>query len=175
MYARGVVERTPLDRLRPGWAARGAAAALVAISVVATSGACLPDGRACSPGDYQPCTCEGGAAGATLCNSAGSAYGACDCTLLLDAGVDAVAMDGTSPEGDANTHDAAQVDASPCNAATARPIFCPCTDNGQCADGICHTYNGRGQLCTKMCTSNGECPTPQSKGCSMMSFVCAPS
>lgn len=65
-------------------------------------------------------------------------------------------------------------DGSPCNVATGRPIFCPCMENAQCADGVCHTYNGRGQLCTKTCASASDCPMPQSKGCSMMAFVCAP-
>jgi len=128
------------------WCLR-AAAALVALGAILgaalTESACLPDGRPCSPGDYMECTCSGGAAGASRCDPQGSAYGACDCTILVDAAPEAAAIDGAADTG---ALDASAGDGSPCNVATNRPIFCPCTDNGQCADGVCHTYNGRGQL-----------------------------
>lgn len=56
-------------------------------------------------------------------------------------------------------------------------LYEPCTDNAQCASGICRQFNGLGAMvCTEMCTPGGT-PCPVSPGnditCSNAS-VCRP-
>jgi len=56
-------------------------ACLVLVAVICAGPACGSDSeRACTPGQSASCACVNGASGAQICNSAGSAYGACACT-----------------------------------------------------------------------------------------------
>ena len=109
--------------------------------------------------------------GVQTCDSLGSAYGACDCTL--DAGVDAGSSDGAAGDSASNdaTADAAQSDAGRCAGTTNLPQSCPCTDASQCAGGVCHDFGAKGLKCTKPCTQTSDCPPPATK-CSPMSMVC---
>ncbi len=146
-----------------------ASMAILITIVVSASGACTPDGRACSPGDPLPCSCADGHVGVQTCDSLGGAYGPCDCTA-----------DGGASNSDAAVSDAASADASPdasttdaglCVGMTNLPLSCPCTDASQCADGVCHDYGAKGVRCTKHCTQTSDCPPPSTK-CSPMSMVC---
>jgi hypothetical protein len=53
-------------------------------------------------------------------------------------------------------------DASP--DASDLPFGAPCQSDAQCASGVCFDYTVRGTLCTKKCSTNGDCPSP-SPGC----------
>jgi hypothetical protein len=133
--------------------------------------ACLPSGRPCSPGDDIPCSCADGRAGAQVCDNQGSAYGACDCTLL-DAGQDALAMTSDDAEATADAAEVGVVDGGLCSGGTNLPITCPCTLSSQCADNNCFSFNAKGPHCTKPCTSAMDC-APLSTKCNMMG-VCGP-
>jgi hypothetical protein len=139
--------------------------AAIAGSVMVIQSACVPDGRPCSPGDYIDCTCADGRAGGRICDDQGTGYvAACDCTILVP----------PLPEAGAELEAGveASTDSGLCSAPTNRPLFCPCTDGTQCANGICHGYATKGQLCTKACTSDTDCQ-PASPKCSPMAHVCA--
>jgi len=62
---------------------------LLALSLLVTVAACGSDPdpmTACTPGTSASCTCADTRAGAQICNSAGSGYGACECGSPMDGG-----------------------------------------------------------------------------------------
>jgi hypothetical protein len=145
-------------------AAHVAALVVVVGGLVLVTGACLPDGRPCSPGDYIDCTCADGSAGARVCDNQGTGYvAACDCTVLVPPYVYEAGADG---EGGSE----ASTDAGLCSGTTNLPITCPCTDDTQCADHKCYAYPSKGPHCTKNCSSNLDCPPP-ALGCNPM-MIC---
>jgi hypothetical protein len=77
--------------------------------------------------------------------------------------------DAAAPGDAASSNDLAGADAS-----GLLPFMARCTDNGQCASGLCHPYPARGaSFCTIPCTRDGDCPAP-SPGCNGMGVCKAP-
>jgi hypothetical protein len=135
--------------------------AVIGLVVVVVAAACgEPAGRTCYPGDYQACTCGGGAPGYQACDAAGDGYGACDCS-------------GTPPwVADAATDDAAT--GGDCDARTLG-FLCPCSPSGEaCASGlVCFDFPAKGAACTKTCSTASDCPAP-SPGCNNMGVCKSP-
>jgi hypothetical protein len=91
--------------------------------------------------------------------------------LLAGAGVPACADD-EGPGGSAPAADAAP--AAPDGAPGAGlPFLAPCTQNDECASGLCFNFNAKGLHCTHACQSAADCEAP-SPGCSGMNVCKAP-
>ncbi len=52
--------------------------------------------------------------------------------------------------------------------ASDLPLGAPCWDNAQCASGMCFDYAVKGTFCTKLCSSDADCPSPTFMGCNGM-------
>ncbi len=52
--------------------------------------------------------------------------------------------------------------------ASDLPLGAPCWDNAQCASGLCFDYAVKGTFCTKLCSSDTDCPSPTFMGCNGM-------
>lgn len=51
--------------------------------------------------------------------------------------------------------------------ASDLPFGASCWDNAECASDLCFDYKVRGTFCTRICTTNADCPPP-SPGCNGM-------
>jgi hypothetical protein len=130
--------------------ARAAAASVFAFFVAA----CASDGPnadECAPGDFVRVTLADGGAGYMQCASDGGGYAPYD--------------------GDPNVPaDAGDLDAGACDLTEGAHLgvfMCAgCTDDTQCASGlVCFSFaNKGGGRCTRVCTSNADCPAP-ANGC----------
>jgi hypothetical protein len=49
----------------------------------------------------------------------------------------------------------------------------PCTMNAQCDTGLCWDFPSKGPHCSKMCTTDADCPPP-SPGCNPQGVCRAP-
>ena len=125
-------------------------------------GACSEvDRPTCYAGDYESCSCGGGAKGFATCAESGE-YGACVCSGGVP-GIDASARDASPP-----------TEAAP--APSNLGFLEACTANEQCASGLCQNYPARGMLCSKTCTEAtqaADCPPP-SPGCTKNGVCKAP-
>ncbi|MGH7284394.1 MAG: hypothetical protein ACRELY_22945 [Polyangiaceae bacterium] len=137
------------------FARRAACLLVAAIGVSFTASACLPEGRYCSPGDFRSCTTSNGAPGAAMCNDDGTAYGACDSSLLLD---------GSLPPAPDASADTGGGDGGACSGTSNLGFLCPCTGDPSCTSGNCFTFPSKGLFCTQPCTKDSDCPPP-SPGC----------
>lgn len=146
------------------FARRSVALVAVTLGVAAFVSACLPEGRYCSPGDFVSCATTGGTPGAAMCNDEGTAYGACDPSLLLDGSL--------PPAPDAST-DANAGDGGLCSGTGNLAVTCPCTSNSDCASNDCYPFPSRGLFCTQACTKDTDCPPP-SPGCTPKGFCKVP-
>jgi hypothetical protein len=68
-----------------------------------------------------------------------------------------------APQTDAGTApvvtDAAVPDAAPPPPPTLLPFGSTCTVSSGCADGLCLPFKDHGLRCTKICSSNSDCPS----------------
>lgn len=112
----------------------------------------VPAVRVCVPGAQVACACVGGAAGAQVCNSEGSALGTCMCP---DAGTpDAGVIDASVTDADAMAADVSS------DAPVARCVFgYECGATRDCVDGCCREP-GDGGACEPpraSCVRDTEC------------------
>jgi hypothetical protein len=132
---------------------------ILGLGAIATLVACSEDaGQPCYPGDLRACSCADGASGLQACATPDSGtrdYGECQCHVP-DAAVDA-ATDGTGDAADGGL----------------LSFMSPCTDNAQCATGLCFPFNAKGPHCSQHCMVTTDCPPP-SPGCSNMNVCKAP-
>lgn len=119
------------------------------------------NGKACSPSDFVPCTCQNGASGLSRCNAAGTGYDSCTCSDGGPMGT----PEGGKISGDGGARDGAT--------AGSLPFLSPCTTNAECASNDCYPFNMKGPHCTKSCSADGDCPSP-SPGCSPVGICRVP-
>jgi hypothetical protein len=138
--------------------------AMPLFAVLAVVVACSPSYPLCHRGEYQGCSCLGGATGYQACDVTESGYLACTC-------------DGTTPgvDGGRVVADASGEADAPADAASGGAYMTPCGANDACAGAgsICSSFVGRGKICTKPCTQATDCPAP-SPGCNMQGICRAP-
>jgi len=117
-----------------------------------------PNSDACSPGDFERIALADGGASFLQCTAEGGAY---------------VAYDGPDPNAlaDVAVADASGDAPSACDPAAnggKLPFMCfGCTVDGDCAAGlVCFSFpNKGGNVCTRVCSTASQCPTPPSGGC----------
>lgn len=113
--------------------------AFVVVPLFVALGACGKDEPACYAGDYKACTCNNAATGYAVCVADQNQFSGCVC-------------DGTTP-------------GIKCVAGSKG--FLDSCDKGpnECASCVCGFFQKRGgNLCTKNCTADSDCPAP-SPGC----------
>ena len=113
---------------------------------------CDEEARECLPGDYQPCSCDGGEEGFAECDDEGSAYGECVCE------------DGAGGGGGAGGEG---------GSTALLPFMAECEEDPQCETGVCHPFNAKGPHCSHACEMDADCEQP-SPGCNMMGICKAP-
>jgi hypothetical protein len=141
-----------------------------------SSGSSIPEG-ACTPSDP---ACVGATDAGRDSSAAGDGAGnAVDgggdadasCTFTVDdAGVTHGCGRGAMGPGDRDDGGDAGPPPPPDAALDASdlPLGAPCWDNAQCTSGICFDYAVKGTFCTKLCSSNADCPSPPFMGCNGM-------
>ncbi len=82
---------------------------VVLVGLLVACGSEAPTGARCEIGRAQSCACAGGATGAQECSPAG-VWSVCSCAAPVDAGGDAVQLDGTAVDVGADASPAADVD-----------------------------------------------------------------
>ncbi len=116
--------------------AHAAAAACSALAMLVSPG--CHDARACHPGDWVACRCDGGSRGFAPCNVEAEEFGDCRCD-----GVPGLEERQPGQEG---------------------ALYATCEEDADCDSGLCYGFNARGPHCTRTCDDADDCPAP-SPGC----------
>lgn len=138
-----------------------------------SSGSSIPEG-ACTPSDPSCVgTTDAGHDGAVASDGGDGGADAADARCMFpvdDAGITHGCGGGAMGPGDrddgGDSGPPPPPDAS--RDASDLPLGAPCWDNAQCASGICFDYAVKGTFCTKLCSSDADCPSPTFMGCNGM-------
>jgi hypothetical protein len=159
---------------------RGAIALLLVVSACSggsttPAGACMASDPACNPSSVADAGVASDARGDMSDTSEGAATDAADaadgaCSLWVDdAGVTMGCTQGGMGPGDRDDGGDAGAPPPPDAALDASDLGfgASCWDNAQCASDLCFDFKARGQFCTRICSTNADCPPP-SPGCNGM-------
>jgi hypothetical protein len=131
--------------------------------------ACSTKGNDCYQGDRTSCTCAGAQSGFATCGADGQ-LGACTCGGTGGGGTTST----TATGGDAGAGGSASADGgTDAGDGGLLPFMSPCTTDAQCETMLCWSFPSKGPHCSKMCTTDTDCPPP-SPGCNPQMICRAP-